>query len=227
MKVYLIGHSHSLDMYHPKEKLADVGAAICIDKHDKAWVSFGDCPNLAAAIKSGHLSVIEHIALTFLIEDVSRACTHQLVRHRIASYSQLSQRYAKVDADVTNEWFVTPESIKDNIFIHDKYVDMMDEIADLYNAMCEDGIPNEDARMILPNACFTSIVMTMNARAFIEASTKRVCNKAQWEIRELFKRMRELIRETFPTVYKLSGPECTKSGCKEAKPCGKMECSHG
>ena len=82
MKVYLIGHSHSLDMYHPKEKLADVGAAICIDKHDKAWVSFDDCPNLAAAIKSGHLSVIEHIALTFLIEDVSRALTHQLVRHQ-------------------------------------------------------------------------------------------------------------------------------------------------
>ena len=146
---------------------------------------------------------------------------------RIASYSQLSQRYAEVN--VGEDWYVTPKSISEvenGYYLHD-YKRIMKEIADVYNEMCNAGIPNEDARFLLPNACFTSIIVTMNGRAFIEACTKRVCNKAQWEIRELFKRMRECIKNTYPTVYKLSGPECTKSGCKEVKPCSKMECSHG
>lgn len=221
MKVTLIGYSLPNGISGPPEKLGDIGAAICIDKHyDSIQQGIMSNQNVHAAIKSGHLSVIEHVSMSFLIEDVSRACTHQLVRHRIASYSQLSQRYAKVDTDEV--WYVTPESIKNSEYYLPEYLDMMEKIAELYNEMCEDGIPNEDARMILPNACFTSILMTMNARAFIEASTKRVCNKAQWEIQELFKQMRQLIKNILPIVYQLSGPECSKRfGCKEAKPCGK------
>ena len=226
MKVSLIGTSVGKNCLM-NEKIADYGAAICIDRLEQAKDNAYTCKNLEAAVRSGHLSVIEHITLSFLVEDISRACSHQLVRHRLASYSQKSQKYAKVNTN--QEWYVTPKSIVETdggYYLHD-YKRIMQEIAEVYNDMRTAGVPDEDARFLLPNACFTSIIMTMNARAFIEASTKRVCNRAQWEIRELFKRMRELIRETFPTVYKLSGPECTKSGCKEATPCGKMECSHG
>ena len=225
MKVYLLNIAENLHN-NGNEKIADVSAALCIDRYDEAWQNGKDHINLTAAVNSGHLSVIEHLPLTFYIKDVSRACTHQLVRHRIASYSQLSQRYAKVDTG--EDWFVIPECIRKDEEYSVEYVDLMERIAELYNEMCQDGIPEEDARMILPNACFTSIVMSMNARAFIEACTKRVCNKAQWEIRELFKRMRECIKDAYPTVYRLSGPECSKRfGCKESKPCGKTEYCSG
>ena len=93
-------------------------------------------------------------------------------------------------------------------------------ISNLYNKMRELGIPNEDARMILPNACFTSIIVSMNARAFIEASTLRICNKAQWEIKQVFKDMRECIKEVYPTIYELAVPNCYKKhGCLEAVMC--------
>ena len=98
----------------------------------------------------------------------------------------------------------------------------MERIAELYNEMCQDGIPEEDARMILPNACFTSIVMSMNARSWIEAANKRRCRKSQWEIRQLFDKMRECIKNIYPTVYQLSVPNCQKPiGCQENKPCTK------
>ena len=134
----------------------------------------------------------------------------------------MSQRYAKVNTN--EEWYVTPESIKNNKYtngglIH-RYDSFMEEIAQFYNHMSEAGIPNEDARMVLPNACFTSIMVSFNARAFIEASTLRLCDKAQWEIRELFKLMRESIKDIYPTVYKLSVPNCYKSiGCIETVKC--------
>ena len=97
----------------------------------------------------------------------------------------------------------------------------MDDIANLYAEMCSKGIPNEDARMVLPNACFTSIIVSMNARAFLEAATLRTCNRAQWEIRQMFKLMRDSIKDIYPHVWELSFPNCTKKcGCLEAKPCG-------
>ena len=186
------------------------------------------------ALNSGHLSVIEHLPLTFLVEDVSRALTHQLVRHRIASYSQQSQRYAKVN---TNEdWYITPISIKihkdrnqvwsykenDYTDINSAYEELMDIISLYYDEFIKAGIPNEDARMILPNACFTSIIVTMNARSLIEQSSKRLCNRAQWEIRELYTKMVELIKDIYPTVYNLCTPPCkTSTGCKEKYPCNK------
>ena len=135
----------------------------------------------------------------------------------------MSQRYAKVK---TNEdWYITPESIKNNKYtngglIH-RYDSFMEEVANFYNHMCEAGIPNEDARMILPNACFTSIMVSMNARAFAEAATLRTCNRAQWEIRQMFKLMRDSIRDVYPHVWEKCFPNCTKKcGCLEAKPCG-------
>lgn len=139
---------------------------------------------------------------------------------RIASYSQMSQRYAKVDTN--EEWYIEPESIvtySRNII--DKYRDLMDNIAEFYQEMISKNIPNEDARMVLPNACFTSIIVSMNARSFSEAATLRTCNRAQWEIRQMFKLMRDSIKDVYPHVWKKCFPNCTKKcGCLEAKPCG-------
>lgn len=230
MKISLLNHSLATIN---REKVADVAAALCVDKYEDALYKHpNDNKHMEAAIKSGHLSVIEHLPLTFLVEDVSRALTHQLVRHRIASYSQLSQRYAKVDTD--DNWYIIPESIKrchelgfsvskDTSGAEIKYTWLMDQIAQLYKEMCEAGIPNEDARMILPNACYTSIIISMNARAFSEACTLRTCNKAQWEIRDMFIKMRDLIEHVYPNVYPLCFPNCYKNGCTEAKPCSKIE----
>lgn len=201
------------------EKIAEVSAAICVDRLDNPTRK-----GMMTALSSGHLSIIEHLPLTFLVEDVSRALTHQLVRHRICSFSQMSQRYAKVKTR-GKKWFITPMSIaahriEGSYTLDRKYQNLMVHIAELYNELQEAGIPNEDARMILPNACFTSIIVSMNARSFIEAGQKRICKKAQWEIREMFRQMRELIKDIYPTVYELTKPNCLTTGCTEAKPCG-------
>lgn len=227
MKVTLLNHSNATTN---REKIADAAAALCVDKYEDAVYNHPDkTRHMEAAIASGHLSVIEHLPLTFLVEDVSRALTHQLVRHRIASYSQLSQRYAKVDTN--NNWYVTPNSIlqsndRVNSNIYTKYDSIMTKIAEFYKEMCEAGIPNEDARFILPNACYTSIIVSMNARAFSETCVLRTCNKAQWEIRELFIEMRNLIRNVYPNIYELCFPNCVYHHCKESKPCGKFPKFH-
>ena len=206
MKVTLLNSAEN-------EKLVELSAAICVDKLDNPTEK-----GMLSAINSGHDSIIEHLPLTWVIEDVSRALTHQLIRHRIASYSQLSQRYTKVQTN--EEWFVEPDSIKYSTY-RLGYLEFMEYTAKLYNAMCEDGIPNEDARMILPNACFTSIIVSMNARSLIEQSSKRLCNRAQWEIRELYTHMVESIKNIYPHVWEKCFPNCTKKcGCLEAKPCG-------
>ena len=213
MKVTLLNYARTVsDM--EAEYLARQAAAICVDRLDNPTEK-----GMLSAISSGHDSILEHLRLTWVVEDVSRALTHQLVRHRMASYTQLSQRYAKVETD--KEWYIEPETVKSSLNILNKYRNLMDDIANLYNEMCSKGIPNEDARMILPNACFTSIMVSMNARAFLEAATLRTCNRAQWEIRQMFQLMRDSIKDIYPNVWKKCFPNCTKKcGCLEAKPCG-------
>ena len=209
MKVTLVNYAQQ------GEYLAHLGAAVCVDKLDNPTEK-----GMLSAINSGHDSVLEHLPLTWVIEDVSRALTHQLVRHRIASYSQQSQRYAKVNTE--EQWFIIPESVVScSLNVISKYNSLMEDIARFYNEMCSKGIPNEDARMILPNACFTSIMVSMNARSFSEAATLRTCNRAQWEIRQMFKLMRDSIKDVYPHVWEKCFPNCTKKcGCLEAKPCG-------
>ena len=214
MKVLLLNHYQTGGLTS-NEKLADVAAAMCVGKYTEAANQL-ECKNLLPAINSGHDSVLEHLPLTWVIEDVSRALTHQLIRHRIASYSQLSQRYAKVQTN--KEWFVEPDSIKHST-CRLGYLKFMEHTAKLYNTMCEEGIPNEDARMILPNACFTSIMVSMNARSLVEQCSKRLCKRAQWEIRELYTQMVELIKDIYPTVYSMCVPPCKKDGCKEKITC--------
>jgi thymidylate synthase (FAD) len=167
--------------------------------------------------ENGHDSPIEHVSFTFGIEGVSRTLTHQLVRHRIASYSQQSQRYVKMDGFEV----VTPPQIAQNPDTLALFNQAIKASEVVYNKLLEAGIPAEDARFILPNACESKIVVTMNARSLWHFFEIRTCARAQWEIRRLALEMRRLVREVAPLLFKLSGPSCeTRGYCRE----GKMSC---
>lgn len=170
-------------------------------------------------VKSGHLSTTEHICFTFAIEGVSRALTHQLVRHRIASYNQQSQRYVKFRE---NFEYITPSSINDNHSIKQKFDSFISNIHDFYNQMLEQGIEAEDARYILPNAAETKIIVTMNARELLHFFTVRCCNRAQWEIRDLATRMLKQVKKVSPIVFEKAGPSCLRGPCPE----GKFKCKN-
>ena len=160
------------------------------------------------AIASGHESVLEHANFTFSVEGISRACSHQLVRHRIASYSQQSQRH--VDPTKDPEWFVTPKTLEgskvigdsDSIYVELAYRIFMSNAAEMYARLVKVGIPEEDARFVLPNACKTNIVITMNARELRHFFRLRCHPSAQWEIREMANRMLEEVRRVAPNIFK-------------------------
>lgn len=167
----------------------------------------------------GHLSPFEHASFTFSIEGVSRALTHQLVRHRIASYSQQSQRY--VDEDRFE--FVVPPSVAANVAAHDEFSKTMAMAAAAYQRLAEMGIPREDARFVLPNACETKIVVSMNARALLNFFAHRICRRAQWEIRLLAGVMLDEVRRVAPVLFEVAGPSCETEGvCHEgSRSCGR------
>jgi len=162
----------------------------------------------------GHTSVIEHTSFTFAISDVSRSLTHQLVRHRIASYSQQSQRYVNLN----EPQYVTPPSIIKNKKMKNAYDETMAVIWDQYNKLLKMKIPSEDARYVLPNAACTNIMVTMNARSLLNFFELRCCLHAQWEIRLLANKMLKEARKVAPTIFKNSGPSCKTQGiCPEKK----------
>lgn len=204
------------------ESVCDLGARVCVSKGIP--LPDEDLRALGHALESGHESVLEHATFTFAIEGISRACSHQLVRHRMASYSQQSQRYVNMDGFD----YVTPESLKGQIYmgpdgIRETYADIMRDLNDIYQQMIEDGAPEEDARYILPNACTTNIVVTMNARELRHFFSLRCCERAQWEIKQLAEMMLALVKEVAPTLFEDAGPRCKALGyCPEARGCGRM-----
>ncbi|MCD4670576.1 MAG: FAD-dependent thymidylate synthase [Actinomycetia bacterium] len=165
-------------------------------------------------VKSGHLSTTEHINFTFAIEGISRALTHQLVRHRVASYNQQSQRYVKFKDKFE---YITPTSIENNSDARKKYNDLVVEIHNLYKELLDSGIKAEDARYILPNASETKIIVTMNGRELLHFFTVRCCNRAQWEIRELATNMLKQVKRAAPVVFEKAGPNCLRMPCPEGK----------
>ena len=170
------------------------------------------------AIKSKHLSLFEHANFTFAIEGISRACSHQLVRHRLASYSQQSQRYVKF----TDRFeYIIPETIKESKALKEKFDEVVKITKKFYDEMLERNIPAEDARYILPNASETKIVVTMNARELLHFFNLRMCNRAQWEIKNLAKLMLDEVVKVVPNIFKFAGPNCAIDFCREEHPCGK------
>ncbi len=172
-------------------------------------------------VSMGHLSTLEHVTFTFAIEGVSRVLTHQLVRHRIASYSQQSQRYVKEHDFET----ILPPSIAANAEAQAKFSALMEEIQSLYNEFTEAGIPAEDARYILPNAAETKIVCTFNARSLLNFFSLRCCTRAQWEIRALANKMLAECQKVAPVIFENAGPTCVSEGvCHEgAMSCGRLQ----
>lgn len=171
---------------------------------------------LTTILSSGHLSTLEHASYTFALDGVSRAMTHQLVRHRLASYNQQSQRYVTF----TDE----PEFVKPATVVaagaEEAYDAAVKAAFDSYRKLVELGVPAEDARYLLPNACESKIVVTMNIRELLHFFSLRCCNRAQWEIREAACKMLELVRPTAPFIFKDAGPGCVRGKCPE----GKMTC---
>ena len=220
MRVTLVSHTPD------PEKVCNRAAGVCVSAGEVK----GD-KHLMHALASGHDSVLEHASFTFSVEGVSRACSHQLVRHRLASFAQQSQRYVRMDGFD----YVVPESIKDsktiwrNEYTGDEistlewYEKIMREWGEEYDSLIKAGIPEEDARYILPNACTTNIIVTMNARELRHFLSLRLCTRAQWEIRQLAEKMLDCVREVAPTLFEDVGPRCKALGfCPESKGCGRM-----
>lgn len=169
-------------------------------------------------IRSGHMSVLEHVSFTFAVSGVSRALSHQLVRHRMASYSQQSQRYVKVE-DL--EYVCPPSLWNEDCAARAYFLAALERAAHAYQDMIADGVPAEDARFILPNATATNIVMTMNCRALLHFFEERCCSKAQWEINSMAWTIRDRLIDVLPEVFVGYGPKCRRLGyCPEEQSCG-------
>jgi thymidylate synthase (FAD) len=165
----------------------------------------------------GHLSVVEHAYFTFSIEGVSRSLTHQLVRHRVASYSQQSQRYVSMG----KAEYVLPPSIAGDPDSKKLYKKTMDDAWKAYNELAK-KVPKEDARYVLPNACDTNITVTMNARELWHFFSLRCCRRAQWEIRMMAWKMLAEARKAAPILFDNAGPGCFRGPCPEGEyACGK------
>ena len=171
-------------------------------------------------ISSGHYSVIEHIQVTFAISNVSRACTHQLVRHRHMSFSQKSQRYVKEKGQFD---YIIPPTIEKNPEMKLKFENLMSEISKVYGELTDAGILAEDARAVLPNATSTSLVASLNLRELIHLANLRLCTRAQYEIRTMVKMMCDALVAEEPWLKTYLVPKCERLGfCDEDKSCGRM-----
>ena len=209
MKVELVGYSQLANGKGDPMALAELAASVCYDSKPTER-----CGIVRQCIASGHMSVLEHVSFTFHIEGISRACLAQLSRHRHISLSVRSQRYCRED----NFQFVNP-------FILGKFNEFMEEARSHYVDMVNSGAAPEDARAVLPNACCTELYMTANARALVEMSHLRMCNRAQREIRAMFKKIRNCLQHVSPFVAQNMIPACEAHGgipfCTEHNSCGR------
>jgi thymidylate synthase (FAD) len=205
------------------EKICATAARLCyscadIDEISKKLTKEKIKALLGKIISSGHASVLEHDSFTFGIEGVSRALLAQFTRHRIASFSVQSQRYVKFKGALE---FVVPQTIKKDKNLLKKYNDFLSNTEKLYKEFLNTNIPAQDARYVLPNACATKIVLTMNARELRHFFSLRCCNRSQWEIRDMARHMLNLVKKEAPLLFSNAGPYCMRGGCHETFTCAK------
>ncbi len=213
MKVQLLGYTPNAD------NLCGAIARTCYSQDDAGELIAKDVDytqTLRRVVKSGHTSVIEHAVFTFNISGISRVISHQLVRHRIASVTQTSQRYTTTSELDT----VYPDSIYDNEEIRNTVRTLEDIIQDIADELRELGLKEEDIRYIYPNSVKTNIVLTMNARSLLNFFALRCCNRAQTEIRELAEVMLDLCQSVAPVIFENAGKPCIRGECPE----GEMSC---
>ncbi|MEM2864189.1 MAG: FAD-dependent thymidylate synthase [Candidatus Bathyarchaeia archaeon] len=198
-------------------RVCGAAAKVCVSSRDprEIWDSTPReklLGNLEAALSRGHESVSEHAYFTFAVSGVSRALTHQLVRHRVASYSQQSQRYVKL----ARPRYVTPPTVKGDSEAERLYREAVESAFKAYKRLMDLGVPLEDARYVLPNAAETSIVVSVNARELLHILELRLCLHAQWEIRMLASKMLQEASKVAPEIMARAGPPCkTKGRCPE------------
>ncbi len=213
----------SLLTYTPEaERVVATAARLCYAEVDCRALKQRSNPEddlkmIEKVLAIGHHGVLEHAVFTFVTEGVSRALTHQLVRHRLASFAQQSQRYVAFDGGFAYE---TPESIAARPELAARYAETMRHLADFYADLRQAGIAAEDARFILPNAAHSRLLMTMNARELRHFFRLRCCNRAQWEIRTLATAMLVEVCKVAPALFKNAGPGCLAGSCPE----GAMSC---
>jgi thymidylate synthase (FAD) len=227
LKVMLVSYSPE------PEKTISAAARLCYSPSDGEEILSEVVDNnqddfLGKLTAVGHLSPVEHASFTFVVEGISRACSHQLVRHRLASYSQQSQRY------VSEEEFdyIMPPSIKEDGELKTLFERTMHDIQKSYSCLADKLVrkgsstesAREDARFVLPNATATRIMVTMNARELLHFFSQRLCNRAQWEIRAMALAILKLVKPVAPTIFRHAGPPCVKGKCPEGpRTCGKTE----
>ncbi len=241
MKVELIAHTPD------PERVVAAAAKLCYAKSDIQSLYDSLTPEKSAQFVEyleslGHESPIEHVSFTFGIEGVSRALLAQITRHRIASYSVQSQRYV----DKSGFDYIIPPQIEAVPEAKELFIKEMEHDAEVYSALrdilcarhTEENIKagmsekdaafaagkkaNEDARFVLPNACDTRMIVTMNARSLLNFFRARCCMRAQWEIRELATQMLRVVKKVAPTLFVHAGPSCVRSGCSEGSySCGR------
>lgn len=218
IKVELINYTQN-----PIETI-EIAASVC---YDSDWEN-ANGKIMESCIKSGHLSVLEHASFTFKLEGISRACSHQLVRHRTGKFTQRSQRYCEENDESE---YIVPKSMRN---LHDlgfedacsDYQNTIYETTRNYKHSLRENVPAEDARYILPNACPTVIVVTFDLRNLIHFFNERLCKKAQWEIREMAQKMRDCVVNVCPELGIYLVPKCERFGknygfCNESKSCKK------
>ena len=221
LKVVLLSHTPE-----PEETIA-AAARLCYQSAGIDTITTGLSREAAGAfieklVAMDHTSPIEHASFIFAIEGISRACSHQLVRHRLASYSQQSQRYV---SKVSGFDYVIPPSIGDDEDLRGEFETIMASIQKYYSHLVAKlngkGLKgegaHEDARFVLPNAAETKIIVTMNARELLHFFRQRCCNRAQWEIRAMAIEMLKLVRKRAPAVFAEAGPPCLKGSCPEGR----------
>jgi len=216
MKVYLLRHTPE------PEKVVFLAARLCYSSKDiqslrEDLETKDESSFIRNIISQGHLSVLEHASFTFGVEGISRVTSHQLVRHRIASYSQQSQRYVTLKDKLQ---YVVPSSVKERPDLYNIFNEVVEKASAAYLKLLEAGVPTEDARFILPSAVETRLILTMNARELLHFFELRCCRRAQWEIRAMAMEMLKIVRRIAPTIFKDGGPPCIKGRCTE----GKMSC---
>jgi thymidylate synthase (FAD) len=224
LKVTLLQHTPL-----PERAVASAGrlcyAPVSAAELKEAMSADDVCRLVRGLVRSGHMSALEHASFTFAVDGISRACSHQLVRHRVASYSQQSQRYVRFGPD---GGFVIPPRIAASPEARTVFHEAMDNARRSYERLVELGLAAggdnesvfEDARFVLPNAAETKIVVTMNARELRHFFSLRCCRRAQWEINRLAWTMRHLASSVAPLLFEGTGPGCLAGGCPE----GKMSC---
>ena len=219
MKVKLLNYTKD------SEKIVAQSARLCysesgIDELNKKLTDKSRTNLIEKIIKLGHYSVLEHATFTFVIEGISRVTSHQLVRHRLASFSQQSQRYVKISEEGFP--YIVPKSIAHVEKLNKIFIDALKKLDRIYHILLVHNIEAEDARYILPQAVTTKMIISANARELLLIFKLRCCNRAQWEIREVAINMLREVKKIAPTIFENAGPLCILGPCPEGElSCGK------